>query len=251
MNERRRFDRLARDQGQQDWWSQLAAQEPKEAEKALRSYSKHARASTSQPKFSIVEHRRHITQRHGVRSARKSKWMWSEEFYENMQKKKYGGYSELEAKTMWQQMLASNQKRKMGPRGHVMFKIKQGDFESSFSELESENELVISGPVRKKQSAGDIQAAADGFLSNTARSSAPLLGKDEEESSTDEERTAPSRLRRVKESVHTGPDVRAFTGPAVNGDAEESAGEQDAADNGASTKGKRHKPNSHSRSSWG
>ena len=111
MNELRKFQRLAKDQGQEKWWADLLSKEPKEAEKTQRSYSKCSRSSQSKAKFSIVEHRRRITHKHGLRESRRSKWMWCDEYLEKM-KQKYGGYSEMEARSMWQALLASDKKRK-------------------------------------------------------------------------------------------------------------------------------------------
>ena len=137
--------------------------------------------------------------------------MWSEEYYENMQKKKYGGYSEMEARQMWQQLMASDQKRKMGPRGHVMFKIKQGDYESSFSELDTEEELVVSGAVQKKQNAKDVQAAASDFLAGTSRSQpASFFEEGMDSDSSEGGKGTASRLRQAKEAAAAGPDVKTF-----------------------------------------
>jgi len=119
----------------------------------------------------------------------KQKWMWEKEYIEKMQSVEFGEYTAAEAKAMWRRRLRSGKfKTDMkGPRGTQRMKVKIGDYESSFSEVGTEDEVELTGAVKRKPEAEDIKKAKDSVLSRHGHGSMFFggdAGADESDSSS-------------------------------------------------------------------
>ena len=99
-----------------------------------------------------------------------------------------------------------------------MFKVKQGEYESSFSELETEEELVITGPAQKKQTSEDVQAASKDFLAGSYKLAVANLFEEGDEASDSSvaDQTTHSRLHRAKDVASSGLAVKSFVGGSVS-----------------------------------
>ena len=70
--------------------------------------------------------------------------MWERECIVELQNTQHRCFTEAEAKRMWQGMASQPQKftqNHNGPRGALQIKVKIGDYDSSFSEANAEEEL--------------------------------------------------------------------------------------------------------------
>ena len=70
-NDKRRFGRLVKSQEETEWWDALQRENPKAAEKTLKSYSKAHKKHGPKNKFSIMQHKRRLKKASGVRGSKK------------------------------------------------------------------------------------------------------------------------------------------------------------------------------------
>ena len=75
-NDKRRFARLVKAQEETAWWEALQRENPKAAEKTLKSYSREHKKHGPKHKFSVMQHKRRLKTASGVRGSKEMKWMW-------------------------------------------------------------------------------------------------------------------------------------------------------------------------------
>ena len=124
----------------------------KAAQKTLKRYHQEFKKNGSKSKFSIVQHKRRLKKSSGLRGSKRKKWMWEQEFVEEMAKTEHGNMSKQEATAEWEKMKNTPGARTDhgGPRGALRMKVAIGDYESSFSEFADEEEQEALGTVKKK-----------------------------------------------------------------------------------------------------
>ena len=206
-NARRKFKRLLVLQNEEEWFDQLQAENPKEAEKTMKTFAKHCKTHGPKVRFSLLEHKRRLLKKSGVRGSRRRKWMWEKEFLEEMEKTTHGNLTAEEAKLRWKQMLAAGVKRdNKGPRGTTRMKVTLGDYDSSFDEVGDEEEYEARDTPRKKATEEDYQKAGNALLNEGSRSMF-LRGGGNSSASTesdDEEGGTRGRLRSTFEAQIDG-----------------------------------------------
>ena len=74
-NDKRRFARLVKAQEETAWWEALQRENPKAAEKTIKSYSKEHKTHWRNHQFSVMQHKRRLKKLQGFAEAKK-KWMW-------------------------------------------------------------------------------------------------------------------------------------------------------------------------------
>ena len=199
-------------QAEEDWWTHLETEDPKEACAVLKKFEKHERSESKAAKFSIAEHKRRIKHRKGNTKVKHREWMWEKEYCEEMSKTKHGNLTEGEAKAKWRELEKAckpQHKDYKGPRGMLRMKIHVADYEDSFSGIESEEELEISAGSKKKQTAEQIEQAAQQLLRNTAtRRSSMFTGNESDRSDTGDD--SDGALRKAADLAAAGASVRAY-----------------------------------------
>ena len=103
-NDKRRFARLVKAQEETAWWEALQRENPKAAEKTLKSYSREHKKHGPKHKFSVMQHKRRLKKASGVRGSKQKKLMWEKEYVEEMGKTKHGNMSKREAQAKWDEM---------------------------------------------------------------------------------------------------------------------------------------------------
>lgn len=231
-NERRRFSRLAAKQGQAQWFEELENNDPKAASAVLKKFSKFSKAEENLSQtFSLVEAKQRIIKRRGRKNSRKAKWMWENEFVEDMQTTRHGNYTATEAKRMWADMLKSGEwpTDDKGPRGTTRMKVPVGDYASSFSELDSEEELETRRqPAKKKVNAEEVKRMAVQMI--RGRASSAFLSDDDDDGGDDAAGRRGSRLSAALQSMDVGVDIDQFKTPSkrkANEDSESNANDDD------------------------
>ena len=117
----------------------------------MKTFAQHCKTHGPKLRFILLEHKRRLLKKSGVRGSRRRKWMWAKEFLEEMEKTKHGNLTAEEAKLRWKQMLAAGVKRdNKGPRGTTRMKVTLGDYDSSFDEVGDEEEYEARDTPRKK-----------------------------------------------------------------------------------------------------
>ena len=110
-NTARRFKRLCATQDQAEWWGDMERVDPQAAHAVLRKFAKHVEQLDRKDKFNVLEYKRRLVKRRGARASHKKKWMWKEEFVEEMQTTKHGSYTSDEAMRMWKAIIGDDKVR--------------------------------------------------------------------------------------------------------------------------------------------
>lgn len=240
INDTKRFDRLCAVQGESEWYKDLKSKQPKAAADVMRKYCKQHEQDPKNMKFSVLEMKQRIVRKMGERRSNRSKWMWKDEYVEEMQTVRMGAYSKSEAVALWEQMDKDKKikKKKDGPRGHEMMKVKLGDYESSFSELDDEEEVEVRSTPKKAPKAGDLKAAGRDMLSRGGRRPGVFMASDDEGDASASGDDARRQLRRGFNSGQESASVRDYAAEetrtlkrahAGDGDGDQSDGDGKAA----------------------
>ena len=120
----------------------MQRENPKAAEKTLKSYSKEHKNHWPKHKFSVMQHKRRLKTASGIRGSKTINGCGENEYIEEMGKTKHGNMSKREAKAKWDEMkdMRGIKSDSNGPRETFRMKIDLGDYESSFSEFGDEEE---------------------------------------------------------------------------------------------------------------
>ena len=138
--------------------------------------------------------------------------MWKDEFLEKMQTTEFGKYTLAEATKMWEDKEKNDTNfDSKGPRGTKRFRVEIGDFESSFSEAASEDEVELQEGAKKKPKGEDVQAEIDRVLGRDSES----LFLQEESGEDGGGPSASSAHRRALEGTGFGVDVKEFAQEAL------------------------------------
>ena len=221
---------MCHEQKQDEWFEELEVADPRAAHSLLRKYDKHFAENGKKDKLQVLEHKKRIIRRRGTKNSGRKKWMWKDEYVEEMQKTRHGKYTEAEANSMWKEYKDSDKYKtdRRGPRGTTRMRVPIGDFESSFSELDSEEEYEARETPKKKPNAGDLREAGQMLASTRGRGS--FLAESGSSDDADREAGAAGGLRRALDRASEGVDVRGFAADSAVTPAKKRKVEKDSED---------------------
>ena len=136
----------------------MRTSEPKTFERMKKDFSKHVSKGEPATRFCFVAWRETWTLKSGSRAAGRGKMMWLEEFVQWKGGVAEGNLSRSEALLEWEALRKSGVRSDFkGPRNAMRLRVKTGDYDSDYDQLECADTIEIEKGKRKNASQCDVQ----------------------------------------------------------------------------------------------